>query len=48
MQSGEEVTRAEYTKIVEEKMVEMEKMRGQRPGGGHGGPSGSMQIRISR
>jgi len=45
---GEEVTRAEYTKIVEEKMVEMEKMRGQRPGGGHGGPSGSMQIRISR
>jgi GLPGLI family protein len=45
---GEQVTRAEYTKIIEEKMVEMEKMRGQRPGGGHGGGRGSMEIRISR
>ena len=52
---GEEVDRAEYTQIVEKKMVEMEQMRRQGgPGGGRGGrgPGGggknTFEIVISR
>ena len=43
---GEKVTRDEYTAILEEKMVEMEKMRNDR--GGHGPGRGAMEIKISR
>ena len=47
---GEKVGREEYNTIIQEKMIEMEKMRGSRqgPGGGGGHGRGSMEIRISR
>ena len=53
---GEDVSRSEYTQIVEEKMVEMEKMRRQSghgggPGGGRGpggGGKNTFEIVISR
>lgn len=46
---GDKVNRNEYTTIVEEKMVEMEKMRGSRGGGGPGrGGNNTFEIKISR
>jgi GLPGLI family protein len=45
---GEEVGREEYNTIVQAKIVEMEKMRNNREGGGGGPGRGSVEIRISR
>jgi len=45
---GEEVGREEYNTIVQAKIVEMEKMRNNREGGGGGHGRGSVEIRISR
>lgn len=45
---GEKVGREEYNAIIQAKMLEMEKMRNNREGGGGGHGRGSMEIRISR